>query len=78
MYTVNVDNSSIHIRTSHNQITLSPLTSSDDNSCDWSVGIETCLDDLRPTEEGVPLMLVRTVGGGVLGQGCLCHRHTLT
>ena len=53
-------------------------TSSNDNSCDWSVGIETSLDDLGPTEKGVSLEPVRSVGGGVLGEGRLCHRDTLT
>ena len=54
------------------------LTSSDDDSCDRCIGIETSLDDLGPTEQGVPLVPVRAVGGGVLGEGRLCHRNTLT
>ena len=54
------------------------LTSSDDDSSDRCVGIETSLDDLSPTEQGVPLVPVRAVGGGVLGEGRLGHRNTLT
>ena len=54
------------------------LTSSDNDSGDRCVGIETGLDDLGPTEQGVPFVPVRAVGGGVLGEGRLGHRNTLT
>ena len=59
-------------------ISSQQLTSSDDDSCDWCVGIETSLDDLGPTKQGVPLVSIRTVGGGVLGEGRLGHGNTFT
>ena len=61
-----------------NNISSFMLTCPDDNSCDRCVGIETSLDDLSPTEEGVSLVSVGTVSGGVLGEWCLGHRDTLT